>query len=277
MKTKRKSRATWLAIEIPCALNFEDAGDDQLDDDVAYMTGADNVQGDVEMNHPEPLRIDANNISRMLFDCTNWEALREQYCERHTEVFSQHAGDDLGFAANEDLALRHLSGTTAEIKLSIAKRLIRHSRRDKHETFFRIVEERGWRSNETGEELLAMPLLQWTSDQLGWLLQACLKLGKLVPLPGLSAFEIAMRKAVKGPWQHLVPSNQSARDENIFSSVYEDEYSAWQDNVDWTKFKAKRAEKREELRADWDEQHPNERVLEDCYRCPLTIELQFAA
>ena len=253
-KAKRKSRATWLLIDLPSnGINYEQFGDCEAEQHVDYVTGHDDYKYDrtdmrFEQNHHKWLRLDSGAINNILCDCTEWGTIRDKMYEYHTEAFDSCASEDLGF----ELELKHVGDDTAEIKLNVAKRLLRMMKCDNSEAFDELFEPRGWpreRSEQTSSIMLATPLTEWKADQLGWLLRAALAISKEVPLK-LSRFETLARQAAKMPTTRFVPWRiESEFDSNVYIRMYqgEEEYTAWSDAVDWKKYETKIQEARQDL------------------------------
>ncbi len=256
-KAKRKSRATWLLIDLPSnGVNYEQFGDYEDEQHVEYVISHTACKYDrtdmrfeqFEQNHHEWLRLEPEAIQTILWDCTEWGIIRDKMYEYHTEAFDSLASEDLGFK----LELKHVVNDVAEIKLSVAKRLLRMMKCDNSEAFDELFEPRGWpreRSEQTSSIMLATPLTEWKADQLGWLLRAALRIGKEVPLD-LSRFEMLVRQAAKMPTTQFVPQRTEREfDSDVFMEMREGEgeYSAWSKGVDWKKYEAKIQEARQDL------------------------------
>lgn len=288
IKRKRKTRATLLLIDIPSnGLSYEDVGDHELDSHVDYLCGKDNYEkGDesFELFYPEPLRIEASKISDMLFDATDWSKVRETYHKWHTEGFDQFASEDLGF----ELKLVHESEDVAHIPLSAAKRLLAMCKRDKLAALqTQLTAE--YYDRDAEKMVRHRPLTEWDRGELGCLLKAALELDHLEPIEGMSDFECEGCKAAGLPWQHWVSGRSEAdRDENVYYYVYEDDYEAWGNGVDWPKFEKARAECRQALFDELSEtdfelmstvdftflvEHGYVEGYPVRLRCPLTLEL----
>jgi len=287
-KAKRKSRATWLTIELPSNdLDYEGFGDSEADRHVEYQVGDDatyspgNMQ--FEKNHPRDLRLEAYMLSDILNDCTDWPKVIEKAYEYHTEAFDNVASDDLGFA----LYLEHDICDTARIKLSVAKKLLRLCKRDKYEGFLAIFdEEKGRWSERDGRLLLDQPLTNWESNELGDLLRAALAVGREVPMR-LSTLERYARIACGMP----VTTYEAARserefNEDVFGQIYdgESEYNAWEKAVDWKKYEEQVQKARQDLFDELSEKD-QQRLIDHGYwdgtlpwfeRCPLTMELNLS-
>lgn len=253
IKRKRKSRATWLSIELMSnGLNYEECGDHEAEQHVEYVTGDEGSHefhaGDMqfENNHHELLRLSSSKIQDILNDCTDWSKVRAKMHEYHTEAVDHCAREDLGL----DLQLKHDSGDTALIKLSKARTLLQRMKRDKCEAFRTIFEEedRSW-PRRRPEDCLATPLREWSSDNLGCLLRAALEIGKEVDMR-LSTFERNVRKASGLPITVWTKERTEREfDSAVFDSMYGDDggYHAWSEAVDWPEYNKKIDEARAEL------------------------------
>jgi hypothetical protein len=286
-KCKRKSRATWLTIELPSnGLNYEQCGDSEASSHIEYITGSDDFEyheDDLrfEMNHPEALRLSADTLLCMLWDCTDNSKLVETMHSYHTDAFDKFASEDLGF----DLGLRHVGGDMAEVKLSVAKRLLAKCRKaDGFATFALLYEEEaryGYKhgDNDPVARAKSVELTNWDACELGWLLSSALKMRAEKSLPGLTEFEIRGRRAAGLHTTHWVPAQSSREfDERVFYAMYEDdgEHQAWSAAVDWEKYE----EKVKDARQDLINELPEEQRVKGQFpfrRCPLTLELPLAA
>lgn len=289
-KRKRKSRATWLMIDLPSNwIDYERFGDHVAEQHVEYVTGHDDYKYDradmqFEMNHHKWLRLEPEAIQIILCDCTEWGIIRDKMYEYHTEAFDSCASEDLGF----ELELKHAGNDTAEIKLNVAKRLLRMMKRDDWESFKKVFgeEDNQWPRRES-DELTQRPLTSWNSAELNWLLRAALAVGKKAPLD-LSRFEMLVRQAAKMPTTQFVPQ-RTKRDFDSAVLMYmcegEEEYTAWSEAVDWKKYEAKIQEARQNL---FDELIEEDRqwlidhghwdgVLSWAARCPLTPDMFMGA
>ena len=251
-KAKRKSRPTWLLIDLPSnEIDYEQFGDYEAEQHVEYVTGHDDYEYDrtdmqFEQNHHEWLRLEPETIQTILRDCTEWGIIRDKMHEYHTDSFDSLASEDLGFK----LELKHVGNDVAEIKLSVAKRLLRMMRRNDWEAFKEVFEEEdNHRPRRQSDELTRHPLTSWNSTELGWLLRAALRIGKEVPLD-LSRFEMLVRQAAKMPTTQFVPQRTEREfDLDVFMEIREGEgeYTAWSEAVDWKRYKAKIQEARQDL------------------------------
>ena len=285
-KRKRKSRATWLLIDLPSnGINYEQFGDCEAEQHVDYVTGHDDYKYDrtdmrFEQNHHKWLRLDSGAINNILCDCTEWGTIRDKMYEYHTEAFDSCASEDLGF----ELELKHVGDNTAEIKLNVAKRLLRMMKRDSWEAFKEVFEEEDnhWPRRES-DELTQHPLTSWNSAELNWLLRAALAIGKEVPL-NLSRFEMLVRQAARMPTTQFIPQRTERYfDDDVLMHMCEgeEEYTAWSEAVDWKKYEAKIQEARQDL---FDELIEEDRqwlidhghwdgVLSWNARCPITPDM----
>jgi hypothetical protein len=251
-KAKRKSRARWLTIELPSnGINYERFGDREAEQHVEYVAGHDDYKYDrtdmqFEKNHHKWLRLGPETIQTILWDCTEWGEIRDKMYEYHTKTFDSLASEDLGF----ELELKHVGNDTAEIRLSVARRLLRMMRRDNREAFKEVFEEEDnhWPRRES-DELTQHPLTSWSSKEIGWLLRAALAIGKEVPLK-LSRLEVFARQAAKMPTTQFVPPRiEREFDSDVYMGMCEGdgEDRAWSEAVDWKKYEAKIQEARQNL------------------------------
>ena len=285
---KRKSRATWLTIDLPSnGLNYDAFGDREVEQHIEYRAGDDGdykydpTDMQFEKNHHHWLQLDAATLSGILNDCTEWSKVLAKAHEYHTEAFDGVASDDLGFP----LDLEHDSGDTARIKLSVAKKLLRLCKHDKYEGFIEIAKEEDGRYYPRYDptELLASPLPTWESEPLGWLLRAALAVGTEKPMQ-LSTLERHTRIACGMPvTTYMAAQTERAFDEAVFQAIYggEGEYTAWSDAVDWDTYDRKVQEARHDLfdalndeDRQWLIDHGHwDGVLSWNARCPLTPDM----
>lgn len=286
IKRKRKSRATWLSIELMSnGLNYEEWGDREAEQHVEYVTGDDAKYNARDMqfenNHHELLRLSSSKIQDILNDCTDWSKVRAKMHEYHTEAVDHCASEDLGL----DLQLKHDSGDTALIKLSKARALLQRMKRDKGEAFAAIFDDKKHWPNHNDEavDLLAKPLREWGSEQLGWLLRAALEIGKEVDMR-LSTFERNVRKASGLPTTVWTKERTEREfDLAVFESMCggEGEYHAWSEAVDWPKYSKKIDEARAELFDELSEEDKQMLIDKELWegerswhaRCLLTLEM----
>lgn len=281
-KRERASRATWLNIALPQFFTYEDVGDHEHAAHIDYYTNADRDSDrnhddmSFEFNQPEALRLSPGKIGDILFDCTDYSAIKATYCEWTTKGFDDLASEDLGF----ELCLKHAGEDEAMIKLSVARRLMARMKRGrKIEEFCAIhKDERSWRSERDAMLLLDQPLTNWEADELGFLLRAAMKAGVEKNLR-LSTFEIRMRKAAGLPTTEWRPvRSEGELKETLFYVVFsgDNTHEAWSDAVDWTKYHLKVDEARDDLMdAMTDEEW--ERLKVEPRRCPFTLELPLVA
>ena len=286
-KAKRKSCATWLMIDLwSNGINYEEFGDREAESHLNYVAGDDSdhkynpTDMQFEKNHHKWLQLDSGVIGEILNDATDWGKIREKMSEYHTEAFDTCLSEDLGF----ELELKHSSGDTAEIKLSVAKRLLRMMKRDDWAAFKEVFEEEdNHHPRRESDELTQRPLIEWESNQLGWLLQAALKIGKEMSLR-LSTLEMHARRACGLPTTKWV----RVREEQEFDSAVDYEmldreggYHAWSNSVDWDTYNRKVQEARQHLFDELTEEDQQwlidhghwDGVLSWNARCPLTLEL----
>ena len=287
-KRKRKSRATWLTIELPSNnLNYEDFGGHEAEQHIEYRAGdngdykSDPTDMQFEKNHHKWLQLDPDVLGDILNDCTDWSKVLVTAHEYHTEAFDSVASEDLGFA----LELEHDSGDTAGIKLSIAQKLLRLCKRNKYEGFIEIAKEEDGRYYPRYDpvKLFASPLTTWEREPLGWLLRAALNVGKEYPMR-LSNFERHVRIAAKLPvTTYMAARTEEEFNQAVFQAIYdgEEEYTAWSDAVDWDTYDRKVQEARQDLfdaLNDEDQQWLIDHgywdgVLSWNTRCPLTPDM----
>lgn len=288
-KAKRKSRAVMLAIDLPDnGLNYDGFGDRELENHAEYcasMEDAGYKDGDsYECNHHELLRLDANEVQSIAFDCTDWSKMRAYAYECHTEAVNEQASKDIGF----ELEIEHSKSHTGLIKLSVAKRLFRRSQRASHAKLEELFEEEdcSWHSRRFAD-LIAKPVVDWDAKELGWLLMAVWQAPYEVSLD-LSTFEMLARKAAGLPTTRWIEaSSESEINAAIFDSIYggETEQRAWEKAMDWKAYEKKIQEARQD-KFDELEDYEHQMLIDGGWwagdksispRCPLTLELPLAA
>ena len=250
---------------------YSDAVDHEEEQFVEWRADETGNKGDLdyEMEWPEALRVDGQELASILFDVTDYRAAYDQIARDYVSAFDCVAGDDLGMTAADtqqrynyetkemeteayrrpsihmtfesmdspreyNFATDRVYGT---LPLAVMYLMFRKSRANGHAALKATIEERftsydGFRSHYSNElaDWLEKPLRDYDHNELGTLLIAAMRLA----------------------------SNET--DDEMRWRLYEatcgdcGAYQAWESAVDWQKFDAKRMEKRAEKLADWIEE-----------------------
>lgn len=211
---------------------------------------------------PPELRLDATTMHDIMFDCRNYQEEQETIAKAYVEDFNEwvHEGNTRYAYNGIDLQLQFADMTSpryynfetdrlfATIPMRKVRLLFALSKRDKHQTLRKVLKDRhtsydGFHSYYTNEleDWLEKPLEDWDHNELHSLLVAAMTLLDLED------------------------------DGLMYRMLYgETFYLAWSDAMDWTKWKTKVQEKRDEILEELRAEEPD---YEPPYRCTETPDL----
>lgn len=263
-----------LLVNIPFSGFYESKWSQAIDQEeerhIEYSaTDTDMDREDNECRHPEPLRLNESELAEIYLRATNYGVAYEQVARSFVESFNTHWSAVIGFPLR--LTFESMSSPReynfqtdrifCHVPVSVARRLFALSRREKHATLRKVLNERhtsqsgfiSFYSNSLAE-WLEKPVSEWDWNELGSLLRA------------------------------VMTMRADADSEDPEWTIYEgmsegcDFHTAWSNAVDWAKVAElcadARADKLEALR----ESDPETAAIlagesEAHYRCPLTLDL----
>lgn len=253
-------------IQLPFSGFYESLWSGEIDSQgenyVEHYVGT--VQG--EEGIPPELRLDAAEVSEILFDVTDYgqcyRQLAEYYADAFNTIMSEHVGFPLGMTYESMDSPReynfHTDRIYANVPQATVAKLFELSAADDHERLRAVLKERhtsrpgfhSWYSNDL-DDWLTKPLDQWDHNEL------CSLILSFVPerFDGGDDLEMKCYYAV---------------------CDYDDGgYQAWERGVDWNKLDTKLAEYREEKLEMLREEAAGrgDPMPDPVYRCPETPDL----
>lgn len=193
---------------------------------------------------PEGLRLDAEAYAELLFDAADWRkmegALNLEYVEALNYFMTQMIGQESKLVYESMSSPKEYNFTTdrifCDIPTKTVRRMLAISKEDGHATLAKVIEERhssydGFASyySSNSDEWLARKVTDWDHNELHTLILAIILLR----------------------WKHTDESDSGHCFKwGMYYRVTNDEsgYNAFSEGIDWAKFDAACADKREEMR-----------------------------
>lgn len=226
---------------------YEDGLDSEGSQWAEYTAEEDNGREGDEMRYPPELRLNAGDLSEMLFYVSDYSAMRLSIARQYVDAFAYHYKDYFGYDLapefEEVVSPREYNFQTdrifALVPLKTFRAMMRDHKADGYKTLHDVIEER--HTSRSGfisfyktalKEWLSKPLTEWDHNELHTLIKASAVLK--------GTYGTSYDATAEG-----VEGDRFCSE--VYDSVAEGEgfYGAWEQGIDWDALEAKRTEARQ--------------------------------